>query len=193
MKLTSLSTTTSPILASTAHETVRRTTESPPEGTILLGGLGHIYISRWIPEYGSWFGIQLEKNVSGLFISSSTKIKHVSAFGDGAIDEWNVEGGGLNDGIAPHSWQANLGPTGRFLVINDFGANSIITTNTKDDAYEVRHDASITVSGCDPHHRVFYPHGADKATSYIVVCQRSNDVLAYSVKYENDRLAMKQI
>ncbi|KAF4445798.1 hypothetical protein FALBO_17148, partial [Fusarium albosuccineum] len=70
--------------------------------------------------------------------------------------------------------------------------DSVIIIDTKDDAYEVTINDSIAMSGCGPHHRLFYPQGADQATSYMVVCEKSKQVAVLSVKYESDRLFLEQ-
>ncbi|KAF4468005.1 hypothetical protein FALBO_5125 [Fusarium albosuccineum] len=249
MKLTSLVTTVFFVaLSSATLEPLRRTTESSPEGSILFGGLGHIYLSRWIPEDGSGFDVQIEKEVPGLaswmvFVSpdrlyvadlssnilrlydldlegktitfeqekkASDPLLHLeinknktrlfaTTVGDGAIDVWNIEGGGLDlmktipcrskdDEGACQPRQANLDPTGRFLAVNDYGTDSLIIIDTEEDRYEVKDKFNIT--SCGPNRGVFYPRGADKATSYILVCGKSNDVLIYSVRYEGDRLKL---
>ncbi|KAF5009477.1 hypothetical protein FDECE_4300 [Fusarium decemcellulare] len=127
-----------------------------------------------------------------------------SAYRDGAIDVWKIESGRLDYFKAiktrnkdrkgdSHPHQATLDPTGRFFVVNDLGTDSIIIIDSKDDAYEIIDPIYSTPRGCGPRHGVFYPQGSHRATSYIVVCEKSNQVLVYSVKYEGNTLALKQI
>ncbi|KAF4466488.1 hypothetical protein FALBO_6652 [Fusarium albosuccineum] len=239
------------VSATSAH--IRRAAESYSEGRILLGGPDYIYISRWIPEAESRFGIRLERQVSALVswmafappdrlyvadqsstllrlyeinleddminvkqeTEASSGVVHLefnkdktrlfaSAYDSGAVDIWNIEGNTLNlmktvttlkehSEVASHPHQANLDPTGRFLVVNDGGTDSIIIIDTKDDVYNIKGSVDITPSGCGPHHGVFYPQGTDKATAYIVVCEESSDVLVYSVVYDVDQLILTHI
>ncbi|KAM5349330.1 hypothetical protein ACJ41O_005835 [Fusarium nematophilum] len=131
-----------------------------------------------------------------------------SAYGDGTIDIWDIENGGLNliktiaspgklgphkeRQSAPHPHQANLDPTGRFFAINDLGTDSIVIIDAKDDIYRAVNNIYVT-PGCGPRHGVFYPQGAAQATHYFVVCEISNQVLVYAVKYHDDCLALNQI
>ncbi|KAF4470072.1 hypothetical protein FALBO_3017 [Fusarium albosuccineum] len=240
-------------LASAALEPIRRATNSTPEGRILLGSPGHIYIVKWVPGIDVGFRILLDEKVpavaswmafappnhlyvvdessTALYLyeldlnnnklvpvevqEASSGVVHLefnadktrllgSAYGNGTIDIWNVENGGLsliktittpNKGpqVISHPHQANLDPTGRFFAINDLGTDSIIIVDSKSDAYEIIDIIYIMPEGCGPRHGVFYPRGAYMATSYMVVCEKSNRVLVYSVKYESDTLALKQI
>ncbi|KAF4973465.1 hypothetical protein FZEAL_9327 [Fusarium zealandicum] len=131
-----------------------------------------------------------------------------AAYGNGTVDVWNIEDGGLeliktikSDAklgpneerqSASHPHESVLDPSGRFFAVNDLGTDSVIIIDSKDDAYEVANTLRVT-AGCGPRHGVFYPHGADKATHYIVGCELTNEVLVYTVTYKDDQLAFKNI
>ncbi|KAF4468502.1 hypothetical protein FALBO_4619 [Fusarium albosuccineum] len=191
MKLNLISTAASLILASAAHEGIRPATESPPAGTIVLGGVEHKYLSRRIPETDSisnflqLYGLDIENKAANIKHEKDTSLDLVhlelnknkprlfaSRSGYGAVD-------------------ANLDPTGRSLAVEDIGADSVIPIDTTDDAYKVRHDASIMVSGCGPRHGILHPHGAETVTGYIIACATSNQVFVYFVKCEIDQLVLK--
>ncbi|KAJ4260506.1 hypothetical protein NW762_007247 [Fusarium torreyae] len=130
-----------------------------------------------------------------------------AAYGNGTIDVWNVENGGLElvktlkspgklgpnkerqDASHPH--QANLDPSGRYFAVNDLGTDSVVIIDSKDDAFKIAKNIPIE-AGCGPRHGVFYPRGSDKATHYIVACELSNQALVYSVTYAENTLAFKK-
>ncbi|KAF4453319.1 hypothetical protein F53441_3982 [Fusarium austroafricanum] len=129
-----------------------------------------------------------------------------AAYGNGTIDVWNTEKGGLEliktlkspgklgpnkerqDASHPH--QANLDPSGRYFAVNDLGTDSVVIIDSKDDAYKIAKNIQVE-AGCGPRHGVFYPRGGEKATHYIVACELSNQALVYSVSYEANTLAFK--
>ncbi|KAG5665828.1 hypothetical protein KAF25_009953 [Fusarium avenaceum] len=129
-----------------------------------------------------------------------------AAYGNGTIDVWNTENGGLEfvktlkspgklgpdeeRQAASHPHQANLDPSGRYFAINDLGTDSVVIIDSKDDAYKIAKNIPVT-AGCGPRHGVFYPAGSKKATHYIVACELSNQALVYSVSYEENTLAFK--
>ncbi|KAF4447518.1 hypothetical protein FALBO_16940, partial [Fusarium albosuccineum] len=91
---------------------------------------------------------------------------------------------------APHPHQANLDPSGRYFAVNDLGTDSVLTIDSKDDAYTLADNIRVE-AGCGPRHGVFYPRGAEKATHYIIGCELSNQALVYKVTYKKDTLAFK--
>ncbi|KEY72434.1 hypothetical protein S7711_01099 [Stachybotrys chartarum IBT 7711] len=118
-----------------------------------------------------------------------------SAYGSAAIDVWKTEDNGLEflktvnvsstaspDQATPRPHQAVLDPSGRFFAVNDLGTDSIHTLDSQDDAFAIINTVTVG-EGCGPRHGVFYPAGAAKATHYFVVCERTNEVLAYAVEY----------
>ncbi|KAM0342981.1 hypothetical protein ACHAPU_009011 [Fusarium lateritium] len=129
-----------------------------------------------------------------------------AAYGNGTIDVWNTENGGLKlvktldspgklgpneeRQDAPYPHQANLDPSGRYFAVNDLGTDSVVVIDSKDDAYKIAKNIPIE-AGCGPRHGVFYPRDAVKATHYIVACELSNQALVYSVKYEKNTLALE--
>ncbi|KAF5024737.1 hypothetical protein F66182_3169 [Fusarium sp. NRRL 66182] len=129
-----------------------------------------------------------------------------AAYGNGTVDVWNVENGGLEliktldspgklgpnkeRQTASHPHQSVLDPSGRYFAVNDLGTDSIVLIDAKDDAYEIAENIRVE-PGCGPRHGVFYPGGAEKATHYIVGCELTNQALVYSVTYEADALALK--
>ncbi|KAF7549634.1 hypothetical protein G7046_g8286 [Stylonectria norvegica] len=128
-----------------------------------------------------------------------------SAYGNATVDVWNIENGGLElvktitqEGqlgpgqTASHPHQANLEPSGRFFAVNDLGFDSITLYDSKDDAFN---SVSLvqTAAGCGPRHGVWYPHGADKATHYLVACEVSSEVYLYSVKYTDESIAFTEV
>ncbi|KPM36378.1 hypothetical protein AK830_g10188 [Neonectria ditissima] len=133
-----------------------------------------------------------------------------SAYGNGTVDVWNIENDGLklvdtikSDGklgpnterqAASHPHQANLDPTGRYFAVNDLGTDSILVIDSKNDEYKKIGDVRVEPAGCGPRHGVFYPRGtSDDATHYMVVCEITNQVLVFSVKYTTNGLHFKQI
>ena len=129
-----------------------------------------------------------------------------AAYGNGTIDVWNVEKGGLEliktidspgklgpnkeRQDSPHPHQANLDPSGRYFAVNDLGTDSIVLIDSKDDTFK---DTNIPIeAGCGPRHAVFYPRGKDKATHYIVACELSNQAIVYSVTYEANTMSFKK-
>ncbi|KAI1071265.1 hypothetical protein NW752_000714 [Fusarium irregulare] len=129
-----------------------------------------------------------------------------AAYGNGTIDVWNVEKGGLEliktidspgklgpnkeRQDSPHPHQANLDPSGRYFAVNDLGTDSIVLLDSKDDTFK---DTNIPIeAGCGPRHGVFYPRGKDKATHYIVACELSNQAIVYSVTYEANTMSFKK-
>ncbi|KAH7144360.1 Lactonase, 7-bladed beta-propeller-domain-containing protein [Dactylonectria estremocensis] len=130
-----------------------------------------------------------------------------SAYGNGTVDVWNIENGGLelvktikSDGkLGPnearqagaHPHQANLDPSGRYFAVNDLGTDSILIIDSKDDDYKKISSVKVE-AGCGPRHGVFYPKGGDDATHYMVVCEITNKVLVYQVKYTTKGLSFKK-
>ncbi|KAF5623846.1 hypothetical protein F52700_9862 [Fusarium sp. NRRL 52700] len=129
-----------------------------------------------------------------------------AAYGNGTIDVWNTEKGGLEfvktlkspgklgpdkeRQAASHPHQANLDPSGRYFAVNDLGTDSVVIIDSKDDVYKIAKNIPVE-AGCGPRHGVFYPRGGKKATHYIVACELSNQALVYSVSYEENTLAFK--
>ncbi|KAK7403112.1 hypothetical protein QQX98_011137 [Neonectria punicea] len=131
-----------------------------------------------------------------------------SAYGNGTVDVWNIEDGGLelvstikSDGklgpnkerqAASHPHQANIDPTGRYFAVNDLGTDEILVIDSKDDDYKKIGSVRVEPAGCGPRHGVFYPRGGEDATHYMVVCEITNQVLVFSVKYTTEGLHFKQ-
>lgn len=125
-----------------------------------------------------------------------------SAYGQGTIDVWNTEKGGLkliktiiSDGKlgpneesreSPHPHQAVLDPSGRFFAVNDLGTDTILLIDTEDDAYEVVNNFRVTPAGCGPRHGVFWPSYNPEASYYILVCELTNTINVYSLEYTDN-------
>ncbi|KAF5010596.1 hypothetical protein FDECE_3262 [Fusarium decemcellulare] len=168
----------------------------PGEQEILKLDLNTTYLE---PRNSSIGVVHLEFN------SDKTRLVG-SAYGNGTVDIWNTENGGLeliktikSDGklgpdktrqAAAHPHQANLDPSGRYFAVNDLGTDSVLIIDSKDDAYTVADNIRVE-ERCGPRHAVFYPRGAEKATHYIIGCELSNQALVYKVTYEEDTLAFK--
>lgn len=151
-------------------------------------------------QNGSSGVVHLELNKAGTRMVGA-------AYGNGTVDVWNVENGGLklmktiksDDKLGPnearqsaaHPHQVLLDPTGRYFTVNDLGTDSILIIDSKKDAFKKLESARVD-AGCGPRHAVWYPAGASKATHYIVVCEMLNKALVYSVKYETDKLTFTQ-
>ncbi|KAJ4213829.1 hypothetical protein FSOLCH5_009365 [Fusarium solani] len=130
-----------------------------------------------------------------------------AAYGNGTIDVWNTEKGGLKfiktikspgelgpnteRQAASHPHQSNLDPSGRYFAVNDLGTDSVVIIDSKDDAWKVASNNKVT-AGCGPRHGVFYPSGAEKATHYIVGCELSNTAIVYKVTYEENTLSFTE-
>ncbi|KAM0430969.1 hypothetical protein ACHAPT_005603 [Fusarium lateritium] len=130
-----------------------------------------------------------------------------AAYGNGTIDVWNTENGSLEylktiespgklgpnkeRQAASHPHQSNLDPSGRFFAVNDLGTDSVVIIDAKDNAFTFASNIPVT-AGCGPRHGVFYPHGAEKATHYIVGCELTNTAIVYEVTYQEKTLAFKE-
>ncbi|KAJ4311760.1 hypothetical protein N0V84_010290 [Fusarium piperis] len=130
-----------------------------------------------------------------------------AAYGNGTIDVWNTEKGGLEfvktikspgelgpnteRQAASHPHQSILDPSGRYFAVNDLGTDSVVIIDSKDDAWKVADNIKVT-AGCGPRHGVFYPSGAEKATHYIVGCELSNTAIVYKVTYGDNTLAFTE-
>lgn len=125
-----------------------------------------------------------------------------SAYGNGTIDVWNIENGGLElvktiesaGDLGPnklrqtsaHPHQALLDPSGRYFAVNDLGTDDIVVLDSEN-KYDAKY-VKVEPAGCGPRHGVFYPQGGDSATHYIVVCEITSQVLVYHVKYTTEGL-----
>ncbi|KAI5457604.1 carboxy-cis,cis-muconate cyclase [Mariannaea sp. PMI_226] len=132
-----------------------------------------------------------------------------AAYGNGTIDVWDISNGGLkllktiksDDPLgpnklrqeAPHPHQANLDPSGRWFAVNDLGTDSILLIDSRNDAFEKRSSVRVEPAGCGPRHGVWFPHGAEKATHYIVGCEILSKVIVYSVKYSYNNVAFTKV
>ncbi|KAH7307972.1 Lactonase, 7-bladed beta-propeller-domain-containing protein [Stachybotrys elegans] len=131
-----------------------------------------------------------------------------AAYGNGTIDVWNIEGGGLSliktivsqpardttadeEPVVSHPHQSVLDPTGRYFAVNDLGTDTILVIDSADDAYDVSNLVPVQ-PGCGPRHGVFYPAwtaaASLPATHYMVVCELSNEVYVFALTYTEDNL-----
>lgn len=130
-----------------------------------------------------------------------------SAYGNGTIDVWDTSaedgtptliktlksGGELAPGqLGAHPHQAVLDPTGRFFLVNDLGTDSLIVIDAQDDTYEITNNF-VVESGCGPRHGVFRGPEGEAATHYTVVCERTNQLLTYSLTYSDDSIDFSNV
>ncbi|KFA77957.1 hypothetical protein S40288_10439 [Stachybotrys chartarum IBT 40288] len=147
---------------------------------------------------GSLAAVHLEFNREGTRMVSS-------AYGGQAVDVWDVADRGLvllrtiaspgGPGPDPdrqtesHPHQTMLDPSGRFFIVNDLGTDSILVIDAQDDLFEIVETLRVEPAGCGPRHSVFYPAGTPTATHLFIVCELTNQVLAYSVTYTGSSLS----
>ncbi|KFA55630.1 hypothetical protein S40293_10048 [Stachybotrys chartarum IBT 40293] len=147
---------------------------------------------------GSLAAVHLEFNREGTRMMSS-------AYGDQAVDVWDVADEGLillrtiaspgEPGPDPdrqtesHPHQTVLDPSGRFFTVNDLGTDSVLVIDAQDDLFEIVETLRVEPAGCGPRHSVFYPAGTPAATHLFIVCELTNQVLAYSVAYTGSSLS----
>jgi 6-phosphogluconolactonase (cycloisomerase 2 family) len=121
-----------------------------------------------------------------------------AAYGNGTIDVWNTEAGGLellktvvSDGelgpnaerqAAAHPHQAVNDPTGRYFAVNDLGTDEVLVLDSQDDSFDIVSRVRVEPAGCGPRHGAFYP-SVGEATHYLVVCEMLNEVVVYGVAY----------
>ncbi|KAL7935849.1 Lactonase, 7-bladed beta-propeller domain-containing protein [Trichoderma chlorosporum] len=119
-----------------------------------------------------------------------------TSYAEGTIDVWNTESSStpklittiqskdpvIDAGRVARAHQAVLDPTGRFFVVNDLGTDSLLVLDVlRPDVPVVRR---VTVpSGSGPRHGVFYPAGEKPATHYFLLCETSNRVEVFELKY----------
>lgn len=128
-----------------------------------------------------------------------------SSYTDGVIDVWDISNSSAkrleplqgDNELGPitsrqdksHPHQAVLDPTGKFFAVNDLGTDTILVIDAQnDDKYTITNNHRVQ-AGCGPRHGVF--HGGDEkkgATHYTVVCELSNLLLMYTLKYTEDTI-----
>lgn len=132
-----------------------------------------------------------------------------AGYGQGTVDIWDIEDGGLKllktiespgepgpvspNQDSPHPHQSLLDPTGRFFVVNDLGTDELLLIDSADDAW-VLASTTKTRAGCGPRHGAFYPQSdSEEATHYMVSCELSNQVLVYSLTYGDDAITFEEV
>ncbi|OTA03716.1 hypothetical protein A9Z42_0041860 [Trichoderma parareesei] len=127
-----------------------------------------------------------------------------SSYAQGAIDIWNTEDPReprlvttlpskdpvVDAGRAPHAHQAVVDPTGRFFVVNDLGTDSMLVLDALRPHVPVVRRVTVE-TGSGPRHGVFYPgaqegeeeEGGKPATHYFLLCETSNRVEVFALKY----------
>lgn len=147
---------------------------------------------------GSLAAVHLELNHEGTRMVSS-------AYGGEAVDVWDVADQGLRllktialpsePGLdaerqtKSHPHQTILDPSGRFFIVNDLGTDSVLVIDAQDDLFEIVESLRVEPAGCGPRHSVFYPAGTPIATHLFLICELTNQVLAYSVAYTGSSLS----
>ncbi|OAA78769.1 carboxy-cis,cis-muconate cyclase [Akanthomyces lecanii RCEF 1005] len=132
-----------------------------------------------------------------------------AAFGSSTVDVWDVSDGVtlqrlaektiVSDGQtgpvshiqdAPHPHQVLLDPTGRFYVVPDLGSDELLIIDSKNDAFKLSSRIFVPPLGSGPRHGAFYPVGASSATHYFLLCELTNTIAVYSVKYTGSHLEL---
>ena len=128
-----------------------------------------------------------------------------SSYGDGGIDVWDISNNSAKlletlksenelgpitdrqDQSRPH--QAVLDPTGKFFAVNDLGTDTILVIDARDDdKYAIANNHRVQAA-CGPRHGVFHgKNEKDEATHYTVVCELSNLLLMYTLKYTENTI-----
>ncbi|ODA78054.1 hypothetical protein RJ55_06657 [Drechmeria coniospora] len=132
-----------------------------------------------------------------------------SSYGDGTMDVWKTENGGLellktvvsDSALGPnktrqssrHPHQAVLDPTGRFFAVNDLGTDSIVVLDSKDDSFAIVNTQLVPEPGCGPRHGSFFPVNSEKASHYMVVCEMTNKVHVFKVSYDSSTIKMQPV
>ncbi|EHK20579.1 uncharacterized protein TRIVIDRAFT_58850 [Trichoderma virens Gv29-8] len=118
-----------------------------------------------------------------------------ASYAEGTIDIWNTESSNpelittiqskdpvIDAGRVARAHQAVLDPTGRFFVVNDLGTDALLVLDAlRPDVPVVRR--VCVPSGSGPRHGVFYPAGDAPATHYFLLCETSNRVEVFKLKY----------
>jgi 6-phosphogluconolactonase (cycloisomerase 2 family) len=116
-----------------------------------------------------------------------------AAYGNATIDIFDVTKGtlkfvktisskGKSPADAPHPHQAVLDPSGRFFAVNDLGTDTILLLDSQAD-FAVVNNVPVEPAGCGPRHGSFFPLGTPQPTHYMVVCEKKNVVVTWTLKY----------
>ncbi|KAG5957381.1 hypothetical protein E4U58_006121 [Claviceps cyperi] len=139
------------------------------------------------------------RGVVHLALSKDTKRMVGAAYGAGAVDIFDTSGDGIKflksvNTSSPHSavsvnqtqshpHQAVLDPTGKYFLVNDLGRDKMYILDSTNDSFAIINYVPVEPAGCGPRHGAFFPVGAAKATHYMVVCENTNLVKTYALKY----------
>ncbi|KAI1780716.1 putative isomerase YbhE [Hypoxylon cercidicola] len=147
---------------------------------------------------GSRGGVHLEFNadktriVEASFFSSTIDIWDISA-ADGSLrlmKSLSIPGNpspGRNH-HRPH--QAVLDPTGRFFIIPNLTADTLLILDAKDDRYEITNIAPVP-TGVGPRHVAFL---TSEGTHYLaMVAEFTNELFLFEAKYVSDTILLTQI
>lgn len=160
------------------------------------------------PENNSFGETREETSASGVvhlaFNKNQTRMVG-SGYGEGVIDVWDVSTSSpkrleplkADNELGPiesrqdqsHPHQAVLDPTGKFFAVNDLGTDTILVIDAQDDdKYSITNNHRVQAA-CGPRNGVFYgKNDKNEASHYIVVCELSNLVLVYTLKYTEDTI-----
>lgn len=145
------------------------------------------------------------EGVCHLGLSKDGGIMVGSSWASGTVDIWNTSNGSLDfvktmpskhpqldAGKVARAHQAVLDPTGRWFVVNDLGTDSLLVLDLASADMPLVKRA-IVPSGWGPRHGVFYPPRDDDdgaaATHYMLLCEKTNRVIVYDLKYMDESIA----
>ncbi|KAM0448745.1 hypothetical protein ACHAO4_008217 [Trichoderma viride] len=141
------------------------------------------------------------EGVCHLGLSKDGSIMVGSSWASGTVDIWNTSNGSLefvktmpskdahlDAGKVARAHQAVLDPTGRFFVINDLGTDSLLVLDSAAANVPIVNRVRVP-EGSGPRHGVFYPSGGDApATHYMLLCEKSNRVIVFALKYSDENI-----
>ncbi|KAL7788368.1 Lactonase, 7-bladed beta-propeller domain-containing protein [Trichoderma ceciliae] len=130
-----------------------------------------------------------------------------TSWGSGTIDVWKTENRSLelvktiqsrdallDAGRVARAHQAVIDPTGRFFIITDLGTDSLLVLDSSSPDLPIVNRIRVP-SGSGPRHGVFYPGGKGEspATHYILLCETSNRVIVFSLKYTDANIELAAV
>lgn len=141
------------------------------------------------------------EGVCHLGLSKDGSIMVGTSWASGTVDIWTTSNGSLefvktmpskdavlDAGKVARAHQAVLDPTGRYFVINDLGTDSLLVLDSAADGVPIVNRVRVP-DGSGPRHGVFYPCGGDApATHYMLLCEKSNRVIVFALKYTDEKI-----
>lgn len=146
------------------------------------------------------------EGVCHLGLSNDGSIMIGSSWASGTMDIWNTKNGSLDfvktiqskdavldAGRVARAHQAVLDPTGRFFIVNDLGTDSVLVLDSAAPGVPIVNRVRVP-DGSGPRHGVFYPSkGESPATHYMLLCEKSNQVIVFALKYTDKNIELTTV